>query len=142
AVRASPSANSSPKRSRVSMPYMGSHCHTRGSCAASHRPSSWAGASGSRRTTRPVSVGGEVNRLSNTIASVDDPPLSTERGRPAGRPLCEDRAEARSLRADRADVDRLGALLPVAGLVLHASALGEALEAAAGDAAVVDEQVL
>lgn len=42
---------------------------------------------------------------------------------------------------DRADVRRLRALLPIARLELDFRALSEALEALAGDAAVVDEEV-
>src|SRR5205814_808621 len=43
---------------------------------------------------------------------------------------------------DDADVRRLGALLPLGGLELHLRALAEGLEALAGDAGVVHEQVL
>ena len=42
---------------------------------------------------------------------------------------------------ERADVRRLRALLPLARLELDLRALSEALEALAGDAAVVDEEV-
>jgi len=44
--------------------------------------------------------------------------------------------------ADGCDVDRLGALGALALLELDASALGEALEAIAGDVAVVHEEIL
>src|SRR4051794_18982812 len=43
---------------------------------------------------------------------------------------------------DRADLDRLGALRALALLELHACTLGERLVAIAGDAAVVNEEIL
>src|SRR5215204_2612662 len=46
------------------------------------------------------------------------------------------------LRRDRGDVCRLGALGPLTRLELDACTLGEALEARAGDVAVVHEQIL
>src|SRR5438876_7146132 len=43
---------------------------------------------------------------------------------------------------DRRDVRRLGALRALAGFELHLGALGQRLEAAAGDLRMMDEQVL
>src|SRR4051794_6165052 len=52
------------------------------------------------------------------------------------------RPRARCVLGDRGDVRRLRALRPLARLVLHARALGERLEAGAGDIRVVHEEVL
>src|SRR6185312_2232824 len=60
----------------------------------------------------------------------------------AGRPACRHRPACVRRSTDRADVRRLRALLALGRLEFDFRALGEALEACAGDTAVMDEEVL